>query len=158
MAYVIRQKSGSWEIRESRATPRGPRSRTLASFRELTPEAIRQALERASAPLDAGEIRAAARRAGAPVAGAGHAGARLIAALGGGPPPPPGLRRVLLEALGSRPRKAVTDNERAASEWLGASPERRGETLRDLLLLADRVPQRRRARALRFPRIVSRAA
>jgi hypothetical protein len=158
MAHVVRQKSGSWEIRESRATPRGPRSRTLASFRELTPEVIRRARERASAPLDAEQVRDAARRAGAPVAAAGQAGAKLIAALAGGPPPPPGLRRVLLEALGSRPRNAVTDNERAASEWLGASPERRGETLRELLLLADRLPHRRRARVPRFPRIVSRAA
>jgi len=68
MAFIVPTKKGSFEIRESRSTPAGPRSRTLASFRELTDEAIDKARARAMKPPTADELREAALRAGAPVA------------------------------------------------------------------------------------------
>ena len=40
MAFVVPSRRGSYEIRESQNTPKGPRSRTLVSFRELTEEVI----------------------------------------------------------------------------------------------------------------------
>ncbi|HEX8959922.1 MAG TPA: hypothetical protein VF770_08880, partial [Solirubrobacterales bacterium] len=68
MAFIVPKKKGTWEIRESRSTPAGPRSTTLATFRELSDEVIEQARRRASKPLDAKELRQAALRAGAPLA------------------------------------------------------------------------------------------
>ena len=51
--YAIPRRNGSWELREAVATPSGPRSRTLASFRALTPEVIEHARARSTKPLDA---------------------------------------------------------------------------------------------------------
>ncbi len=50
----------------------------------------------------------------------------------------------------------IDDNVEAASEWIGASDTRRGDTLVDLLELADVIPLRRRPDASAFPRISSR--
>jgi hypothetical protein len=162
MAYVVARKTGAWEIRESHSTDVGPRSRTLASFRTLTPDVIERARGRSSKELDADELRRAARRAGAPVVGPGSdaAAGELLAELAAGRRPRPLLARLLVQAL-SNDATQPTDNAQAAAAWISASPERRGETLRDLLLLVDRLP-RRAARGARgggpFPRIVSRAA
>lgn len=156
MPYIVPKRSGSWELRESVATERGPRSRTLVSFRELTPETIRRAGERASTPLDADALRWLAQRAGAPVASPVRIGGRLLRALAGGPSPPPGLRRLLLEALGAPPHDPMTASERAAGEWLDRTPGQRGAVLWDLLLLADALPSRRRTAVSKFPRIASR--
>lgn len=159
MAYVVARKTGGWEIRESHSTDAGPRSRTLANFRTLTPEVIERARTRSSKDLDADELRKAARRAGAPVtapvpdATAGD----LLAELAAGRRPRPLLVRLLAQALSGGETQA-TDNAQAAAAWISASPERRGETLRDLLLLVDQLPPRVQRRHARFPRIVSRAA
>ena len=157
MAYVVARKTGAWEIRESRSTDAGPRSRTLASFRSLTPEVIARAIERSTKSLDADELRKAARRAGAPVATAvpDRAAGDLLSELAAGHRPRPSLARLLVKALsadGTRP----TDNAEAAAAWIAASPERRGETLRDLLLLVDHLPKARTPERGRFPRIASR--
>ena len=156
MAYLVAKPAGSWEIRESASTPNGPRSRTLATFRMLSSEVIEHAQARSDRPLDAGALRRAALRAGAPLApAAAEVAARtLIDELQGGRGPRRALRRALLEELhgDSRP----SDNARAAAAWLNAGPERHGEALHDLLLLADRVPARSRPRRHRFPRIESR--
>jgi hypothetical protein len=156
MAYVVPRGNGSWEIRESHLTPRGPRSRTLRSFRTLTPEAIDQAAERASKPLDAAALQKAARRAGAPVAvaEADLAAAELLRALAEGSRPRPALERVLRDALGAGARRA-SSNAEAAAAWIGVTPQRRGEALHDLLRLADSFPRKRRAERERFPRIES---
>jgi hypothetical protein len=153
MAYIAPRRSGSWELRESTTTPAGPRSRTLASFRTLTPEVIEHAQRRASRPLDEVEIRRAALRAGAPVAadGASDAAAALLRELERGAEPTPGLVRLLLAALGAGGQ--VTDAERAAARWLGVPAEQRGEALRDLLLLADRLPIPIRDPRPQFPRL-----
>jgi hypothetical protein len=159
MAYVVARKTGAWEIRESHSTDAGPRSRTLASFRSLTPEAIERAQARSARHLDASELRKAARRAGAPVAtpASDRAAGELLAELAVGRRPRPSLGRLLAKALsadGAQP----TDNAEAAAAWVAASPERRGETLRDLLLLVDHLPRARTPERARFPRIASRPA
>jgi len=167
MAYVVGTKRGRFEIRESRLTEAGPRSRTLASFAELDREAIEKAQERAEGPLDVEELRKAAARAGAPVAGepvddAARETLRLIA---NGDRPDPMLRRLLLDALrgqgrGEEPGPApaqplVSAAARAAAEWIGAGADRRGEALRDLLLLGDALPVHIRSDEIGFPRLRS---
>lgn len=165
MAYIVARPGERWEVRESRSTPAGPRSRTLATFRTLTPEVIEQVGARSSGPLDPRELRRAALRAGAPVAGgsADRAAGELLAELAGGRRPRPGLRALLLDALADKRPGApgTSDSARAAARWASATPRERGETLRDLLLLADHLPPRRRtasprrSASPRFPRVRS---
>jgi hypothetical protein len=159
MAYVTPRANGAFEIRESRSTTAGPRSRTLATFKTLTPEIVERARERSSKPLDPDDLRRAARRAGAPVApSAGdRASAELIAELATGRGPRPALTRLLLGVLQAGDGKPA-DNAEAAAAWITATPQRRGDTLRDLLLLVDRLPRRRTRERERFPRIQSRPA
>ncbi|HEX4838300.1 MAG TPA: hypothetical protein VFV03_07255 [Solirubrobacteraceae bacterium] len=159
MAYIVARNTGAWEIRESHSTDAGPRSRTLASFRSLTSEVIEHAQARSTKRLDPSELRKAAHRAGAPVTAApsDRAAGDLLAQLAAGHRPRPLLARLLAKALsadGSQP----TDNAEAAAAWIAASPARRGETLRDLLLLVDHLPRARTPERARFPRIASRAA
>jgi hypothetical protein len=159
MAYVVSRPNGAWEIRESQRTDAGPRSRTLASFRELTPEVIETAQSRSAPGVDADELREAARRAGAPVADAPAeaAAAELLRRLSQGEQLRPELRRLVADAVratGADPA-APSDTARAAAAWLGANAAERGRALRDLLLLADRFPARRRTPRPPYPRLVS---
>jgi hypothetical protein len=163
MAYVVARPGERWEVRESRSTPAGPRSRTLATFKTLTPEVLERAAARSSTPLDPLELRKAALRAGAPVAGrdADRAAGELLAALATGTKPRPVLRALLLDALtDTRPTtpRTSSDSARAAARWATATQQQRGETLRDLLLLADHLPPRRRTACTRFPHLRSRPA
>lgn len=155
MAYIVRRPRG-WELRESVSTKSGPRSRTLASFRTLTPEVVEHARGRATGEVSAAELRAAARRAGARVAGstADATATTLLRELAHGRRPRAAVHRLLRDAL-SDPEEPPTDSERAMSEWIGATLEQRGATLWDLLLLGDELPKRKRPDRLRFPRIES---
>lgn len=163
MAYVTPRSGGAWEIRESVSTPKGPRSRTLASFRTLTDETIEHARARATKPLSSEDVRDAARRAGAPVdlAAADRAAGDLLRELANGREPHPILRQLLIDALQAEPpvrlgepTPAVSqiqeheplDNARASAAWLTATATERGDALYDLLLLADRFPRSRKAR------------
>jgi hypothetical protein len=159
MACIVPRRGENWEIRESLSTPAGPRSRTLATFKTLTPEVISHAQARASRPLQPSKLRRAAHRAGAPVAPAAgdRVAAELISELAAGRRPRPEIERVLVESLQDASDPA-SDNARAAAAWIGVSPQKRGETLRELLLLADQFPRRRRPERPRFPRIQSRPA
>lgn len=140
------------------STKAGPRSRTLASFRALSPEVIEKAQMRAAKPLVPAELRRVAVRAGAPLASSepDRSARSLLASLATGGRPRPVLRRLLVAHLGVDGEPA-SDNAKAAGGWATATLEERGETLRDLLLLADRLPQRHRSDR-RFPRIESSAA
>ncbi len=175
MAYIVARKNGMWEIRESHSTPAGPRSRTLATFKTLTPEAIERARERSRKDLHATELRKAARRAGAPVAAqpSDRSAGELLTQLAEGHGPRPLLAQLLANALSanisvtlspderttpSADEGQLTDSERAAGAWVAATPERRGEALRDLLLLTDWLPRSATREQLHFPRISSRAA
>lgn len=170
MAYVVARLSGGWEIRESQTTQRGPRSRTLAFFRTLTPEVIARAQQRSTRQLDAAELHRAAVRAGAtgPASTADRAAGELLAELAAGRTPRMPLGRLLLDGLqhqddvrdrsssenfADRPEQDIRlpDSVRAAAGWIATTPQRRGTALRDLLLLADRLPHRRRPPALAFP-------
>jgi hypothetical protein len=162
MAFVVSTKRGGFEVRESRATPQGPRSRTLATFRVMNDEVIAKARARAAKPLSAKELEGAAARAGAPVVGAplDQAARETLRRLASGERLDPLLRRLLVDALDrerrqSKPSPLVSDAARAVSEWIGASLERRGEALRDLLELADALPVRIRSEAIEFPRLRS---
>lgn len=153
MASIQRGKGDVWEIRESVRTERGPRSRTLATFKGLGPEAIERARERAAKPFEPGELIAAALRAGAPIepSPADAAAAALLAELAHGRCPKPPLARALAEQLGESGE--LSDSVRAAAQWAGRSAAERGEALRDLLLLADALPAVKRRRKLDYPRL-----
>jgi hypothetical protein len=152
MAYVVRRPLGRFEIRQSRHTPDGPRARTIASFRTLTPTVVAKALARAEPRITEADVRRAALKAGAPVepSGADGAASKLLADLAGASSPSLPLRRLLIDALGEADRPP-SDAERAVAPWIAASAEERGEALRDLLLLADRLPVSARPAALVFP-------
>jgi hypothetical protein len=165
MAFVVPSKGDRFEIRESESTPKGPRSRTLASFRELDDDVIQKAREKAGRAIDAAELRRGARRAGAPVARppAERAARELIAELGKGRTPSPTLRRMLLDLLrddegrkdGPR-RSSLEEAEYEVAEWMAASAHERGKTLVELLLLADALPHKgRQGKSLDFPRLDS---
>lgn len=154
MAFIVSKKNGTWEIRESQTTASGPRSTTLATFREFTDDVLAHAQDRAAKPLDHDELRRAALRAGAPVAvpPIDRAAQQLIHELSRGGKPRRGLRRLLASSIDSRDA-GLSDAARAVQEWIGVSPGERGETLRELLLLADALPQSRRPDQIAFPRL-----
>lgn len=156
--YVVPRKTGAWELRESRLTPRGPRSRTLATFRTLTPDVVERVRDRSSKQIGSDEIRRVAARAGAAVElpPADRAAAELLADIGAGRSPRPVLRRLLAEALAGQ-AEAESSNAQAAAAWIAKSLADRGDALRDLLLLSDRLPAPRRPPS-RAPRLTTRAA
>lgn len=147
MAYVVRRSKGAFEVRESALTPEGPRSRTLAGFTVLTDAVVALAQDRSTGALEADSLSRAAVRAGAPVAPSPADGAAmaLIGALASGRRLAPGLRRGLTALL-----DGADDGD--ALRWANATDAERGMALRDLLLLADRLPRQRRGPLL-FPRL-----
>jgi hypothetical protein len=163
MTYVVPARSGRFEIRESVSTPKGPRSHTLVSFRELDDTVIEKARRKAAKALDETELRRAARRAGAPVARSpvDRAARELIAELAKGRTPSPTLRHMLLDLLrrghaDGRETSRRSEAEHDVAEWMAATPVERGKALVDLLLLADALPHgERRGKPLRFPRLDS---
>jgi hypothetical protein len=154
MAFIVPRKNGPWEIRETHSTPKGPRSTTLASFRELNDEVIERAQSRSSKPLDAADLRRLALRTGAPVAEpvVDTAARQLLSELSAGSRPRRGLRRLLADAIDSSDG-GLSDAARAAQTWVAATPEKRGRALRELLLLGDALPKRRRSDHIEFPRL-----
>src|SRR6266851_4963848 len=117
MAFVVPTRRGAYEVRESHNTPKGPRSRTLATFREMTDEVVQKARVRATKPISAEELRGAAARAGAPIPGTpvDRAARETLRLLARGEPLDPLLRGLLLDALerGKGPAP-VSDGARAA--------------------------------------------
>ena len=165
MSFVVPAKNGRFEVRESYATPAGPRSRTLASFTELTDEVIEKARSRAAKPPSPEQLRAAAVRAGAALAGApvDDAARETLRRVTQGEQLDPLLRRLLLDALcrggdrapaGGR-QAGFSDAARAATQWIGAGLGERGEALEDLLELTDALPLRVPPREIGFPRLRS---
>jgi hypothetical protein len=149
MAFVTATRNGAFEVRESRSTPDGPRSRTLASFRELDEATIRKVIDRAEKTPTREELIEAVLRAGATLAPAPiEAAARaLLRSLARGEALSSRNRRLLLDALGGE--------SMSAAEWLDVPLTERGEALEQLLLLADAVPIRRRPAKIGFPRLDS---
>ncbi|MFL5898603.1 MAG: hypothetical protein ACJ76D_09105 [Solirubrobacterales bacterium] len=165
MAYVVATKRGRFEVRESASTASGPRSRTLASFRELTGEVVEKVQARADKPPTVAELTRAALKAGAPVRGPelDEAARETLRLMAGGERPDPMLRRLLLDALSDEgrsdrpadPKARVSDAARAATQWVGVGVEERAKALRELLELADALPIRLRPREIGFPRLNS---
>jgi hypothetical protein len=165
MAYVVATQAGRFEVRESKTTENGPRSRTLVSFRNLTDEVIEKAQAAAEKPVSAESLKRAALKAGAPIQGSelDEAAKRTLRGIASGDRPNPMLRRLLLDALlaenppnpGPDASKPVSDAARSAGEWIGASLEERAKALGDLLELADALPIRPRRREIGFPRLES---
>jgi hypothetical protein len=159
MAYLHVRRNGRVDIREAHSTPRGPRSRTLASFRPpLTDEHLDRAESAAARPFDRAAIVARARRLGVAVAhpSADLAAHRLIARLRSGAPLDPLLAGVLRERLERIASGPVADDLADVIEWLGASDSERGRALRDVLRLYDTIVRSRAPLAepevRRFPR------
>ena len=159
MAFVVPRGGSRWELREAAVTARGPRSSTLATFGELTPEVARHACRRSRRGLTERAALDAARRAGAPVRTdpAAEAASALLAEISAGRRLARPLARLLVDAIGADVDRP-SDPERAAAPWLAATLDERGEALRDLLLLADRLPVPPRHGGSSFPRIASSAA
>lgn len=163
MSYVVATRPGRYEVRESRQTPDGPRSRTLASFRELDDEAIARVQARAAKPPTAAELREAALRVGAPLAAppVERAARETLRQLARGERLSPQVRRLLLRILESEEEQAPggapasSDTARAAAEWIDVSPDERAQALRDLLELADALPVGPRSHDIGFPRLRS---
>lgn len=152
MAFVVARRDGRFEIRESALTPRGPRARTLAVFRAMSPAVLDHAEERAGAPLDRDALGARARALGAPVVDDAAVLAReLLGEMRRGRRVPAALAAAVAAGLGGRGTWSPPDSVAPALDWMGASDERRGRALRDLLRLASRVPARPRPATLDFP-------
>ncbi len=162
MAYLVRRSPSRIEIRESRVTPRGARSRVLASFAEaLTRDVLERAAVRASRPFDAGVLARRARALGIPVRDRSREpeARALLSRLRRGDPLDPVLAASLRHALARLPDAKVPEPLAEVAEWVGASAAERGAALRQLLdlygrIAASRPPRRRRGRA-RFPRFSS---
>lgn len=160
MAYLYSRPGGRIEIREAHATPRGPRSRTLASFRAaLSDSALDRAEAAARRPFDRAALVRRARELGLRVEHRRADGpARLLLAeLRRGAPLDPRLRTLLLAQLGQADAAPLPDDLTDVAEWLGASDVERGRALRDVLRLYDTIARSREpvreAQPPRFPRI-----
>jgi hypothetical protein len=152
MAFVTKNRSGSWELRESRQTPAGPRSKTLATFKSLDHHHVLLAIERSESVLDEGTLVAAARKAGAPIAlpPVEQAATKLLRAIGDGAALDPRLRELLLDVLSDGPNADVTNE---VLGHIGKSAQERGAAVIDLLLLTDAIPRRESWSQLEFPGI-----
>ena len=151
MAYVVARPKGRFEIRESVHTDKGPRARTLASFKELTNEVLARARRRASRPFDAKAVRASAERAEHTIV---PAGARATASTTSTPARPRAPRHRQPEA------SRFVESSRRMARALEARPPRAGvrrdpgDALIDLLGLVAQVSAfgpRRSPEPLRFP-------
>ena len=149
MAFVTTARNGAFEVRESRLTPNGPRSRTLATFRELDATTIEKVIARAEGQPTREELVQAALRAGATVSAppVDQAARSLLRSIARGEEPNPKLHHLLVDALAGETS--------SAEEWLGTSLTERGEALTDVLLLADAVPIRARPKTIGFPALDS---
>jgi hypothetical protein len=162
MAYLYRRNPERVEIRESRATPRGPRSRTLATFRgALTREILDRAARRATRRFDRNALIRRARAIGIPVRLEAHEreARAVLARLRRADPIDPVIAGLLLRALDGVETKPLPEELADVGEWIGASAQERGAAIRDLLdtygTIAMSRPQRRKRPRRPFPRISS---
>jgi hypothetical protein len=170
MAFLYRRKAkkgseGRLELREAHSTPRGPRSRTLVSFRgPLTRELLDRAEAAARRPFDRAAIQRRARELGVAVEdrGADAPARELLAQLRRGAALDPRLAELLRTALSGLPAAALPGDLAEAAEWVGAREVERGGALRDVLRLYGAIASAREpvreAAPPRFPRFASRPA
>ena len=154
MAHIVSRRNGTWEARESVRTEKGPRSRTLATFRELTPEIEVKIRRRSSGPIEIEDLRGKALRAGVPVGSeTDRLATRLLRSMEEGGQLSPRVRRLLLAELGTG--EQLPHHLERMKSWAGTSLEERGEALVDLLGVGDALPDTGRDAPERFPRIRS---
>ncbi|HRC06764.1 MAG TPA: hypothetical protein PLV41_01015 [Miltoncostaeales bacterium] len=156
MAFVVCRADGRFEIRESVHTAHGPRARTLATFRTLDDGVLDHAEGRALRPFDREVViaRAAARGAEYVAPDALALAGRLMRAIAVGGQVPPVIAQALRHQLGPD-ASPLPDSIPPLFDWMGRSSSDRGDALRDLLRMTDRLPPPRRRRQRRFPRIQS---
>jgi hypothetical protein len=158
MAFVTAKSNGRFEVRESRQTPAGPRSTTLATFRVFSGDVVDQVTSRALRPVDVDRLRDGARKLGAPLEDErpDHLARQLLGEIARGHSPAPGLRRVLADVLD---RSAMPGEGRLGdlAQWIEVSDDARAAALVNLLGLADAIPVRKRQEELAFPRLSSSA-
>jgi hypothetical protein len=157
MAYPYLRKSGRVEIREAHSTSRGPRSRTLASFRgSLCEEILDRAEAAATRPFDRDAVRTRAAKLGIPIASTAADPRPLIARLRRGAHIDPVLATVLSQQLEQADSEPVSDELADVIEWIGSSDVERGHALRDVLRLYDTIARSRATvrepGPMRFPR------
>lgn len=155
MAFVVRKPGRRFEIRESRHTPAGPRSKTLASFRILNRDVLSRAASRSAVPLDEAAIAERAAELGAPVelvTDVTEVALGLVESLRRGDDLKPGAAAVLKAMLAGRAADVDDAAAQAAAEWVGTSDTKRGEILVELLLLGEQLPRRDRGE-MAFPPI-----
>jgi len=164
MAYLYRRQGGRVEIREAHSTPRGPRSRTLVSFRgALLPEHLDRAEAAARRPFDRDALRRRARKLGVAVHGerADAAARELLARLRRGAFIDSRLATLLREQMATLPGEPVSEDLAEAAEWIGTSELERGRALCDVLRLYDAIARSRdpvrETPPARLPRFASRA-
>ncbi|MBJ7354209.1 MAG: hypothetical protein JHC98_05235 [Thermoleophilaceae bacterium] len=138
-------------------TPKGPRSRTLATFRELDETVLAVAASRAEAPFDRESVIRKAHRVGATIVSSpiDEAARELITRMSHGENLSRGLAGALLGRLEMVDPPKLSHEAMQAAQWAGESMEQRGRTLYDLLELADSLPQKRAGTPLKFPRLVA---
>ncbi len=163
VAYLVSRDGNRFDLREAIATPDGPRSRTLATFRApLTPEVLERAATRATRRFDRAEILTRAAELGIATTERreDRAGREVLALLRAGAAIDPVLVTLLRDALAQAAAVPVPERLAEVAEWVGAPIERRGAAVRDLLRLSDRIVRARGAvRAkpkVAFPRFSSR--
>jgi hypothetical protein len=159
MAYLVKRSGDRVEIRESRSTPRGPRSRQLARFAgALTPAVLARAATRATRPFDARALARRAQAMGIPVATLApeHEARALLARLRRGDAIDPVMAGLLVRALEGAATAPVPEAVAEVSEWLGAPKAARGAALRDLLDTFGRIAASRPPRRTRPPKVFPR--
>jgi len=163
MAYLYQRKGGRAEIREAHTTARGPRSRTLVSFRgPLRYEHLDRAEAAARRPFDRDALERRARELGIGVEEprADSAAREVIARLRRGAALDARLAALLRDQLAALPADPIPVDLADAAEWVGASEVERGRALRDVLRLYGAIAESREpvraAPAPRFPRFASR--
>ncbi|CAG1009481.1 hypothetical protein MYXO_03873 [Myxococcaceae bacterium] len=159
----LRAQGRSFEIRECRVTPRGPRQFVLARFRDvLTPEVLERAEAEARRPFDRAKLVESALRHGIPVNPhrTDAAARRLLAELRAGSRLEPGMVQLLRAALGGLDAEPLPEHLEDAAEWIGRSAAERGKALRGLLRTASRIRRscgpKREPEPPPFPRFRSR--
>jgi hypothetical protein len=145
MAYLVRQASGTVQIRESVRTDRGPRSRMLASFRgALNDHVLDQAARKALRPLDREDLIAKAQTMGVGwTLSTSTAARQLVRRLRRGPTLDPVLVGLLRRSLSGMMETELAEDLDEAADWVGTSDEERGATLRGLLRLSDAIVRSR---------------
>ncbi|MCP5040253.1 MAG: hypothetical protein GY944_04435 [bacterium] len=165
MAHIRQRKEGSFEIRESCRTEKGPRARVLGSFRgALTNRVLDLAQARATQSWNRNDLIAEARAKGIAWAEslAERDARRLLIDLRKNRTLDPRLVRLLMDELSQMKATRLPVELEDAVDWLGADVAERASALRGLLRLSDRIVQSR-SRPLKqppsaYPRLVARGS